>query len=127
MDATGRLGVKNAVTGQKGYQKDIFKDEEPEWIEVNVRGVRTEKVRDFGDIWLALQLLKRLGLYDFFKKVMPSGRAKVAWADLACVLTIARFCHPSSELYIAEHFYGHTAFADLMGIPDEQIYENRLY
>lgn len=127
MDAAGRLGVKKAVTGQTSYQKDMFEDQEPEWVEVNIRGVRTEKVRDFGDIWLALQLLKHLGLYDFFKKVMPPGRAKVAWADLACVLTIARFCNPSSELYIAEHFYGHTAFPDLMGIPDHQIYENRLY
>jgi transposase len=127
MDASGRLGIKNAVEGRTGYQKDIFEDNEPEWVEINVRGVRTEKVRDFGDIWLALQLIHRLGLYDFFKKVMPSGRSKVAWADLACVLTIARFCNPSSELYIAEHFYGHTAFPDIMGIPDHQIYENRLY
>ena len=127
MDASGRLGIKNAVEGRTGYQKDIFEDNEPEWVEINVRGVRTEKVRDFGDIWLALQLIHRIGLYDFFKKVMPSGRSKVAWADLACVLTIARFCNPSSELYIAEHFYGHTAFPDIMGIPDHQIYENRLY
>jgi transposase len=58
---------------------------------------------------------------------MPSDRAKVTWADLACVLTITRFCNPSSELYIAEHFYGHSALSDLMGIPDDKIYENRLY
>jgi len=127
MDASGRLGIKNAVTGQTSYQKDMFEDQEPEWVEINVRGVRTEKVRDFGDIWLAFQLIRRLGLYEFFKKVMPSVRARVAWADLACVLTISRFCNPSSELYIAEHFYGHTAFPDIMGIPDYQIYENRLY
>jgi transposase len=127
MDKAGRLGVKNAITGQTSYQKEMFDEEEPEWVEVNVRGVRTERVRDFGDIWLALQLIHRLGLYEFFKKVMPCGRAKVAWADLACVLAISRFCNPSSELYIAEHFYGHTAFLDIMGIPDHQIYENRLY
>jgi transposase len=127
MDASGRLGIKNAVTGQASYQKDMFEDQEPEWVEINVRGIRTENVRDFGDIWLALQLINRLGLYDFFKKVMSCERAKVAWADLACVLTISRFCNPSSELYIAEHFYSQTAFSDLMGIPEHQIYENRLY
>ncbi|MFQ5709061.1 MAG: IS1634 family transposase, partial [bacterium] len=79
------------------------------------------------DRWLALELLKRLGLLEFFRQVMPPGREKIPWADLACVLTIARFCEPKSELYIAEHFYGHTALADLMGIPNELVYDNRLY
>jgi transposase len=127
MDAAGRLGVQKAAEGRSDYQLDLYEDHEPEWVEVNVRGVRTERVRDFGDIWLALQLLKRLGLISFFHKMIPAGREKICWADLACVLTIARFCQPSSELYIAEHFYGHTALADLMGIPDDLIYDTRLY
>ena len=127
MDAAGRLGIKYAVEGCTNRQEDLFDDQEPEWVEVNVGGVRTERVRDFGDIWLALQLLKRLGLYNFFKQVMPPGREKIAWADLACVLIIARFCNPKSELYIAEHYYGHTALSDLMGIPNDKVYDNRLY
>lgn len=127
MDASGRLGVQKAAEGRSDHQIDLYENDEPEWVEVNVRGVRTERVRDFGDIWLALQLLKRLGLLAFFRRMIPPGREKINWADLACVLTIARFCQPSSELYIAEHFYGHTALADLMGIADDMIYENRLY
>ena len=127
MDAAGRLGVQKAAEGRSDHQTDLYEELEPEWVEVNVRGVRTERVRDFGDIWLALQLLKRLGLVSFFHRVMPSGREKISWGDLACILTIARFCEPSSELYIAEHFYGHTALADLMGIPDAMVYDNRLY
>ena len=127
MDKAGRLGIKNAVEGRTDHQEDLFDDQEPEWVEVNVHGVRTERVRDFGDIWLALQLLKYLGLNAFFKQVLPPGREKVAWADLACVLIIARFCDPKSELYIAEHFYGHTSLSDLMGIPNDKVYDNRLY
>jgi len=127
MDATGRMGIQKAAEGRSDHQVDLFKNLEPEWVEVNVRAVRTERVRDFGDIWLALELLKRLGLYQFFRQVMPAGREKIPWADLACVLTIARFCEPKSELYIAEHFYGHTALTDLMGIPNDKIYDNRLY
>ena len=127
MDASGRLGVKHLVSGQSSYQMDMFDDQEAQWVEIDLRGVRTEKVRDFGDIYLAFELLKRLKLYDFFQRIIPSGRAKVAWADLACILAIARFCHPSSELYIAEYFYGHTAFPDILGIPADQIYDNRLY
>ncbi|MCH8019505.1 IS1634 family transposase, partial [candidate division KSB1 bacterium] len=127
MDATGRMGIQKAAEGRSDHQVDLFKNLEPEWVEVNVRAVRTERVRDFGDIWLALELLKRLGLYQFFRQVMPAGREKIPWADLACVLTIARFCEPKSELYIAEHFYGHTALTDLMGIPNDKVYDNRLY
>lgn len=127
MDAAGRLGVKRAAEGRADHQKNLFEDLEPEWVEVNVRGVRTERVRDFGDIWLALELLRRLGLSDFFRHVMPAGREKIAWSELASVLVIARFCDPRSELYIAEHFYGHTALADLMGIPNADVYDNRLY
>ena len=127
LDAAGRVGVKNAAEGRSDHQADLYENLEPEWVEVNVRAVRTERVRDFGDIWLALELLKRLGLYEFFHQVMPAGREQIPWADLACVLTLARFCEPKSELYIAEHFYGHTALADLIGIPNDKVYENRLY
>ncbi len=127
MDAAGRLGVQKAAEGRSDHQADLYENVEPEWVEVNVRGIRTERVRDFGDIWLALELLKRLGLVEFFHQVMPAGREKIPWADLACVLTIARFCEPKSELYIAEHFYGHTVLTDLMGIPNDKIYDNRLY
>jgi transposase len=127
MDAAGRLGVQKAAEGRSDHQVDLYENVEPEWVEVNIRGVRTERVRDFGDIWLALQLLKRLGLVEFFHQVMPAGREKIPWADLACILTTARFCEPQSELYIAEHFYGHTALADLMGIPNDKVYDNRLY
>lgn len=127
MDAAGRLGVQKAAEGRSDHQVDFYEDVEPEWIEVNIRGVRTERVRDFGDIWLALELLKRLGLLEFFHEAIPAGTEKIRWADLACVLTVARFCQPSSELYIAEHFYGHTALADLMGIADDMVYDNRLY
>ncbi len=127
MDPAGRVGIKKAAEGRTDHQKDLFEPSEPEWVEVNVRAVRTERVRDFGDIWLALELLKRLGLYEFFRQLMPLGREKIPWADLASVLIIARFCEPKSELYIAEHFYGHTALADLMGIPTSDIYDNRLY
>ena len=127
MDGAGRIGLKNTTTGETSYQTDIFEEQEPEWVEVNIRGVHTENDREFGNIWLALELFKTLGLYEFFKKVLPRGREKVLWADLALILIVARFCKPSSELYIAEHFYGHTAFPDIMGISADKIYDNRLY
>ncbi len=127
MDGSDRLSIHMAAENRNDYQKDLFNDLSPKWVEVNVNAVRIERVRDFGDIWLALELLKRLGLYEFFRQAMPLGREGIPWAKLACILIIARFCHPKSELYIAEHYYGHSSLADLMGVPDNKIYDNRLY
>ena len=127
MDSAGRVGLKMAAQGFREHQQDLFNDTAPEWVEVNIRGVRTERTRDFGSIWLGLELLRRLGLLAFFRRALPRGRREISCGDLACVLIIARLCNPSSELYIAEHFYGHTALADLLGVPVEKVYDNRLY
>ncbi|HEX9972042.1 MAG TPA: IS1634 family transposase [bacterium] len=127
LDASGRLSIQMAAENRMDYQADLFDELEPKWAEVNLNAVRVERVRDFGDIWLVLELIKRLGLYDFFHRVMPPGREQIPWAKLVLVLLIARFCDPHSELYLAEHYYGHTALADLLGIADDKIYENRLY
>jgi len=58
---------------------------------------------------------------------MPQKRETIPWVDLACVLAISRFCNPKSEHYITEHFYGHTALADLMSILNDKVYDNRFY
>jgi len=118
-DADGRLGIKTAAEGRRDYQTDLFATPKPKWVEVDLQAVRTERSVDFGDIWLAMELLKRLGLMDILHQAMPKGREKIPWADLALILIIACFCHPKSELYIAEHFYHHTASPYLLGIPSD--------
>jgi transposase len=128
MDEAGRVGIHRAVQGNRsGVQESLFDETSPEWVEVNVRKVRRERSRRFGDVWLALELIKKLGLSDFFQSVMPDIHPKIPWATLANVLIVSRFCEPSSELHIAEQFYGKSAMPDLLGIPEEDIYDNRLY
>ena len=46
---------------------------------------------------------------------------------MALILVICRLCKPSSELYIAEHFYRETALPQLLGVPVARINETRLY
>ena len=43
MDAAGRLGVQKAAEGRSDHQADLYENVEPEWVEVNVRGIRTER------------------------------------------------------------------------------------
>ena len=55
------------------------------------------------------------------------GRAEVRWSSVALVLVICRLCKPSSELYIAEHFYRETALPQLLGVPVVKVNTMRLY
>ena len=128
MDEAGRVGIRRAAQGDKSaVQETLFDHTAPEWVEVNVRKVRAERIRRFGDVWLALELIKKLGLDGLFQSLMPQIHPKIPWATLANVLIISRFCEPSSELHIAEQFYRKSALPDLLGVPEEDIYDNRLY
>ena len=46
---------------------------------------------------------------------------------VAAILTIARFCEPSSELHIETTWYRRTALEDLLGVAVEKIHTDRLY
>jgi len=100
-------------------------DEEP--VEVNLKGVRLERLRDFGDAWLAWGLWRLLGLDTLLAQQMAEGREAVPWPVVAAILTIGRFCEPSSELHIEDHWYARTALEDLLGIAPEKIHTDRLY
>lgn len=128
LDEAGRLGVREAALERPGQrQKTLSPEPEPEWVEVNASAVRVENCRGFGGPWLALELIKTLGLDAFLRETIPSGREDVPWSVTALVLVIARLCDPSSELSIAENFIRKTALCDLLGLPQEKVYDNRLY
>ena len=72
-------------------------------------------------------MIRQLGLKAFLEEAIPAGREAIPWPMMAEVLVLARLCHPSSELHIAEHFYRESALADLLGVPAEQVNDDRLY
>ena len=129
MDPQGRLGVKHAAQGQgaRRYQRDLWEKTEPEWVEVDVKGIRVENARAFGGVWLGLELMDRLGLRGFLDEHLPWEREEVPPSLMAATLVLARLCEPSSELHIAEHFYRHSALSDLLGVPQGRVNEDRLY
>jgi transposase len=127
MDEAGRLGIKDAAEGHDGQQGDVFYDTEPEWVEVDVKRVRTERCRRFGDAWIAVEIMKKLGLPELLDGIIPKTHEKIRWSALAQILVVSRFCEPTSELFIAEQFYRQSALADLFGISEGDIYDNRLY
>jgi transposase len=137
LDEAGRLGVKRAATGSKGcgnrqpneQQLQLWEDESPapEWVEVDTAAVRVENQLVFGAPWLALQVFRKLQLDDFFQQTIPKGKEDVPWSVMVQILVICRLCNPSSELHIAEHYYRSTAMHELLGVPAEKVYDERLY
>ena len=100
-------------------------DDEP--VLIKLKDIRLARIRDFGDVWLALGLWRLLGLEALLTEVMVSGQQEVPWSVVAAILVIARFCEPSSELHIADTWYRRTALDDLLGVWPEQVHTTRLY
>jgi transposase len=121
-------GVAAAAAGQHDYQPSLFDDDiAPHRVEIDLRSLRVERTAAFGGVWLGTLLLKRLGLDTFFAEHLPQGREEIPWAVMSQVLILGRFLDPSSELRLAEHVYGRTALADVLGVPVAKINDDRLY
>lgn len=134
LDENERAGWDEIARLLDGYprppaQGDLFRNESdpPKWAQVDLSGVRVERVREFGKAYLGLALWRRLGLHEFFETQVHQGREQVDWATVACILSLGRFCAQGSELALSEHWFATTALDDLLGVSAEEIYENRLY
>ncbi len=132
LDEAGRLGVKRAAKGNgkpTDQQLQLWEDDSPapEWVEVDTAVVRVENQLALGGPWLALEILRKLRLDEFFQRAIPEGNEAVRWSLMAQVLVVCRLCNPSSELHIAEHYYRSTAMNELLGVPSEKVYDERLY
>jgi transposase len=102
-------------------------DDAERWELADLRNLSVERVREFGSVFLALALWRRLGLHELLDELIEPGREEVAWADVAAVLTVGKFCGQASELGVAEEWYARTALEDLCGIPVETVNDDRLY
>ena len=100
-------------------------DEEP--VRIDLKRVRFERLRDFGDVWMGWGLWRLLELDLLLERLLSEGREDVPWPQVAAILTLARFCEPSSELHIEQTWYRRTALEDLLGVPVEKVHTDRLY
>ena len=131
LDAEGRARAKaraRSITGRANdeRQRDLFEPASAP-VAVQLDRVRIERGRAFGAVWLGWQLWRALKFDELLAELLPAGREKIAWSDIAAILVIARLCEPSSELHIAEDWYRRTALDDLLGVASEDVYDERLY
>jgi len=132
-ERSGWAQLGRSLSGKERPQPSWFdpphydEPEDNEPVLVDLKGVRLERLRDFGDVWMALGLWRLLGLDTLLENVTKPGREDVPWPTVAAILTIARLCRPSSELHIADTWYRGTALEDLLDVMPEKVSTNRLY
>src|ERR1700722_4602328 len=130
LDEAGRIEARALAQHLIGTPEraQLFNDgSEHLTVPVRLKGVRVERSRQFGDVYLALALWRGIGLEELCQRLLPVGQERVAWAKMAAVLVTARLCEPSSELHIAEDWYRRTALCDLLQLSDEEVNKDRLY
>jgi DNA-binding transcriptional regulator YdaS (Cro superfamily) len=129
LDAQGRAraqALARQIAG-RAEQYELFEDRSsaPTSVAVRLDRIRLERSRSFGDVWLGWTLWRALDLDGLCSDLMVDGREEIPWATMAAILTIARLCEPSSELHIAEDWYRRTALEDLLGVPSEQVNDDK--
>jgi transposase len=130
LDEHGRVAARALARRLIGApeQAPLFDDgSEHLTVPVRLKGIRVERSRQFGDVYLALALWRGTGLEELCERLLAVGKERIAWAKMAAVLVAARFCEPSSELHIAEDWYRRTALCDLLQLGDEEVNKDRLY
>src|SRR5271167_403301 len=130
LDESGRIEARALARHLIGGPEEasLFDDgSEPMTVPVRLKGIRIERSRRFGDVYLALALWRGTGLAELCERLLPVGKERISWAKMAAVLVAARLCEPSSELHIAEDWYRRTALSDLLQLGDEEVNKDRLY
>jgi transposase len=130
LDEHGRLQARAAARHLIGApeQAQLFDDGSRDvTVPVRLKGIRIERSRQFGDVYLALALWRGVGLEQLVAELLPAGKERVAWEKVAAVLVAARLCAPSSELHIAEDWYRRTALPELLQLDDALLNKDRLY
>ena len=125
-EQSGWAQLGHKLSGKQKLERSLFdpphdqRSPQDEAVLVRLRGVRLERLRDFGDVWMAWGLWRLLGLDVLLEQVTTAGREEVRRPLVAAILTIVRFCQPQSELHIESTWYRATALEDLLGVPVEK-------
>jgi transposase len=108
-------------------EADVTLPDEPDIVRIRLKQVGWTNARRFGDVWLAWQLWRRLGLDEIVARHVPVTKQTCRPADIAAIEVINRLCGPCSEFALAEHWYASTGLEDLLGIADAEVSKDRLY
>src|SRR5262245_15053648 len=129
LDEQGRLEARALARHLIGTpeQAQLFDDGcRDVTVPVRLKGIRLERSRQFGEVYLALALWRGTGLAQLCNAAARRQGACCLGEDRRCAVA-GRLCEPSSELHIAEDWFRRTALTDLLQLRDEEVNKDRLY
>jgi hypothetical protein len=106
---------------------DVALPDDPDIVRIRLKQVGWTNGRRFGDVWLAWQLWRLLGLDEIVQRHLPPTKHTCRPADIVAIEVINRLCAPCSEFALAEHWYASTGLEDLLGVADAEVSKDRLY
>jgi len=129
LDEDGRLEARTLARQLIGApeQASLFDDRSRDVsAPVRLKGIRIERSRRFGDVYLALALWRGMGLEDLCGRLLPVSVSRPPgrrWQ--ACWLWRGSASRRAS--CIAEDWYRRTALGDLLQLGEEEVNKDRLY
>src|SRR5260370_29150036 len=104
LDERGRIEARALARRLIGAPEEapLFNDgSEQLTAPVRLKGVRVERSRQFGEVYLALALWRGVGLEQLCHQLLPSRQEPAAWAKMAAGLGTGRFCETCGRGSIA--------------------------
>lgn len=128
-EIAGKLQRRVKQGGRKGRPpswtlEDIV--DEGETVTIRLDSIRLKDPRDFGDVYVGLQIWKHLGLGKLMEELLREEEADVPVSLMAALIAVNRLVCPRSELGIVRWF-PQTALPSLLGVRATAINEDRLY
>src|SRR5829696_7714123 len=92
LDDQGRIRAKALAQSFLGIERQPgwFDEATPDQpLTIHLQGLRLERGRRFGDVWLAWQLWRALGLDRKVQELLPRKREDIPWAAMVAILVMA--------------------------------------
>lgn len=114
---------------------ELYAQSQPEDVSIRLSSVHWRKARDFGDVYVGLELWKRLGLGKLLEGLLDAPGAKVSCGGrrsevplhlVAALIAVNRLVAPRSEWAILR-WWPKTALPALLGLPVGKVSDDRLY
>jgi len=84
-------------------------------VRIKTEELRLENMRNWGEVWLGMELWSRLGLDEFWESRLPSAGRGADWLALLKAIVMYRFTDPGSEWRMHATWLKNTAVEELIG------------
>jgi transposase len=118
---------------QECHQFSLFPDDREipadaaDGLQVRLSGLELRRPRVWGSCWLADRVWHELGLGEFWRERLDTGREGVSWAKVLELSVVNRLIAPGSEFRLHREWFLSSAMDELLGVDFAVAEKDRLY